>query len=214
MRQAPQRGCRHTGGPSGRAIGRWCGGATGRREPGQLKQKIKGFLLATGVEEPPSSEKWLPVPILRRCLWRPGTAWRRREYLFLQEEHRALRREIRKATASAPGPLRTIDAGGRGRRSRCDRSSRRSASIVPRRGDGPARARLRPVGQKRLRSILIEGAWQWTWRDPEARELYNRHSPDPELPRRRSRRGTKTGDQAVSPSTASMEGAAARPRSV
>lgn len=31
------------------------------------------------------------------------------------------------------------------------------------------------MGQKRLRGILIETAWQWTWRDPEARELYNRH---------------------------------------
>ncbi len=31
------------------------------------------------------------------------------------------------------------------------------------------------MGRKRLRSILVEAAWQWTWRDPEAKELYNRH---------------------------------------
>ncbi len=26
-----------------------------------------------------------------------------------------------------------------------------------------------------MRGILIEAAWQWTWRDPEAKKLYNRH---------------------------------------
>ena len=31
------------------------------------------------------------------------------------------------------------------------------------------------MGQKRLRGILVEAAWQWTWRDPEAKELYSRH---------------------------------------
>ncbi|GLO71666.1 hypothetical protein MACH17_31830 [Phaeobacter inhibens] len=31
------------------------------------------------------------------------------------------------------------------------------------------------MGQKRLRGILVEAAWQWTWRDPEAKAIYTRH---------------------------------------
>lgn len=49
------------------------------------------------------------------------------------------------------------------------------APVVSQSGGSVGRARIRPVGQKRLRGILVEAAWQWTWRDPEAKELYNRH---------------------------------------
>ncbi|MEO9650936.1 MAG: IS110 family transposase [Roseobacter sp.] len=45
------------------------------------------------------------------------------------------------------------------------------APVVSQSGGSAARARIRPVGQKRLRGILVDAAWQWTWRDPEAKEL-------------------------------------------
>ncbi|MEP1611990.1 MAG: IS110 family transposase [Roseobacter sp.] len=45
------------------------------------------------------------------------------------------------------------------------------APVVSQSGGSAARARIRPVGQKRLRGILVEAGWQWTWRDPEAKEL-------------------------------------------
>jgi transposase len=34
--------------------------------------------------------------------------------------------------------------------------------------------RIMPVGQKRLRSLLVEAAWMWKRRDPFAAQLYNR----------------------------------------
>ncbi|GGX48065.1 hypothetical protein GCM10007385_14850 [Tateyamaria omphalii] len=47
--------------------------------------------------------------------------------------------------------------------------------MVSQSGGSAARVRIRPVGQKRLRGILIEAAWQWTSRASEAKDLYNRH---------------------------------------
>ncbi|WP_291726600.1 IS110 family transposase [Leisingera sp. F5] len=49
------------------------------------------------------------------------------------------------------------------------------APVVSQSGSSPVRAKLRPVGQKRLRGILVEAAWQWTWRDPEAKSICNHH---------------------------------------
>ena len=70
----------------------------------KLKQKIKGFLLATGVEEPPSSERWVLTVVddLAALPLGPGhdstMASLIREYRFLQEELRTLEHEVRKAT--------------------------------------------------------------------------------------------------------------------
>ncbi|NDV17800.1 transposase, partial [Pseudodesulfovibrio sp. JC047] len=36
------------------------------------------------------------------------------------------------------------------------------------------KGRLRPVGQRRLRSLLIEAAWIWKQKDEWARGFYNR----------------------------------------
>ena len=166
----------------------------------KIKQKIKAFLLATGIEEPPSSRKWVRsvADDLGALPLAPGhddaLASMVREYRFLQEEHRALRREVRRATQRLHperyARLRQIDgvgevlattflaeifAPGRFKRAEEVTSYLGLAPVVRRSGCGPVRARLRPVGQKRLRSILIEGAWQWTWRDEEAKALYNRH---------------------------------------
>ena len=166
----------------------------------KLKQKIKGFLLATGVEEPPSSERWalrvaddlLALPL------GPGhdstMVSMVREYRFLQKEHRTLEGEVMKATRRLYPEqyARLTEVGGVGEvvattflaeifaPQRFNRAEEVSsylglAPVVRRSGEGPARARLRSVGQDRLRSILIEGAWSWRRRDKEAEALYNRH---------------------------------------
>ncbi len=48
------------------------------------------------------------------------------------------------------------------------------APTVRHSGEKTPRGRLVPVGQKRLRSLLVEAAWIWRSRDEMARELYNR----------------------------------------
>ena len=117
-----------------------------------------------------------------------------REYRFLHEEHRAVRHEVLRATKRLHPEryARLTKVGGVGEvvattflaeifaPERFNRAEEVSsylglAPTVRRSGSGPVRARLRPVGQKRLRAILIESAWQWTWRDQEAKALYNRH---------------------------------------
>ena len=88
------------------------------------------------------------------------------------------------------------------------------APVVRRSGEGRARARLRPVGQKRLRAILVEGAWQWTWRDREAKALYNHHLARSGVPQKAicvvaRKLAIKLWRLAVGTSPAPMEGAAA-----
>lgn len=167
---------------------------------GKVKQKIKSLLLASGIAEPPSLKRWVRTAAadLAALDLDPGQdralASLIREYRFLQEEHRCLRREVRRATQRLYPEryARLTQVGGVGEvvattflaeifaPERFDRAEEVTsylglAPVVRRSGDGRARARLRPVGQKRLRAILVEGAWQWTWRDKEAKELYNRH---------------------------------------
>ena len=47
------------------------------------------------------------------------------------------------------------------------------APTVRHSGDHTPRGSLPPVGQKRLRSLLIEAAWVWRAKDPKAGDLYN-----------------------------------------
>jgi transposase len=48
------------------------------------------------------------------------------------------------------------------------------APTVRRSGDSQGTARLMPVGQQRLRSILVEAAWMWKTKDSYAANLYNK----------------------------------------
>lgn len=167
---------------------------------GKIKQNIKGFLLASGFDEPDSIQKWslaasadltaLDVPPQHHM----ALASMVREYLFLLSEDKMLRAEIRATTRRMhPEPFKrstSIDGvGGTAATSflaelfspeRYNRPEEVTsylglAPVVSQCGSSAARARIRPVGQKRLRSILVETAWQWTWRDPEAKELNKRH---------------------------------------
>ncbi len=205
----------------------------------KVKQKIKSLLLATGIAEPPSLKKWVKAAAadLAALDLDPGhdraLASLIREYRFLQEEHHCLRLEVRRATKQlhweryarltqvsgigevvATTFLAEIFAPERFNRAEELTSYVGLAPVVRRSGDGPARARLRPVGQKRLRAILVEGAWQWTWRDREAKELYNRHLARSRVPQKAicvvaRKLAIKLWRLAVETPRASMEGAAA-----
>ena len=48
------------------------------------------------------------------------------------------------------------------------------APVVHHSGEKAPSGRLHPVGQKYLRSLLIEAAWIWKTRDERAKLLYNR----------------------------------------
>ena len=48
------------------------------------------------------------------------------------------------------------------------------APMVRQSGEGKARGHLRPVGQKRLKSLLVEAAWMWKAKDAWARRQYGR----------------------------------------
>ena len=92
------------------------------------------------------------------------------------------------------------------------------APVVRRSGSGPVRARLRSVGQQRLRSILVEGAWQWRRHDKEAAALYNRHLARSGVAQKAicavaRKLAIKLWRLTVETSPAPMEGAAAAPRS-
>lgn len=166
----------------------------------KIKQKIKGFLLASGISEPPSLQYWSKAaPEDLSLLNIPpehgiALASMVREYLFHLSEDKQLRAEIRSATMRMhPEQFKRLTAiSGIGETAathflaelfspeRFDRAEEVTsylglAPVVSQSGRGPSRARLRPVGQRRLRGIIVEAAWQWAWRDPEAKGIYNQN---------------------------------------
>ncbi len=160
-----------------------------------------------------------------------------REYRFLWKEHGTLEREVMKATRRLYPQqyARLTEVGGVGEvvattflaemfaPERFDRAEEVSsylglAPVVRRSGESPVRARLRSVGQARLRSILIEGAWSWRRHDKEAEALYNRHLAKSGVSQKAicavaRKLAIKLWRLAVEASPASMEGAARAPRS-
>ena len=60
------------------------------------------------------------------------------------------------------------------------------APVVRQSGGGKTRAKIRPVGQRLLRSLLIEAAWMWKQRDPAAETFYRRILGAPDYRRRQS----------------------------
>jgi transposase len=48
------------------------------------------------------------------------------------------------------------------------------APVVRHSGNKTPSGRLVPVGQARLRSLLIEAAWMWKTKDPHAQAIYTR----------------------------------------
>ncbi len=164
----------------------------------QTKQRIRGLLLQFGFAEPPGIDHWGKTAMeeLSRIALPPGANITRdslmRELTALHEERRWVEGHI-KQVCLAQGYARRIEAlkvvSGVGdvvattfvaevfRPERFDRPEELTsylglAPVVSQSGEGKTRGKLRPVGQRRLRSLLIESAWIWKQHDERADEIY------------------------------------------
>ena len=166
----------------------------------RCKQRIKSQLLFLGLPEPAAVKHWsndAADALLRLPL---GQATRLtlerylRELTFQQTELRTVegqlqqlvmaseerRRVVNLRTVPGVGPtVATTFALELFRPRRFQRAGEVAsylglAPMVRHSGGKTPAGRLLPVGQKRLRSLLIEAAWMWKAKDPSAAELYNR----------------------------------------
>lgn len=164
------------------------------------KQRIRGLLLQFGTPEPAGMDHWGKVAVeeLGRLPLPPGADMTRdsllRELAFLTQERETVEEKLRR-TCRAPAhegrvqALKTVPGvgeivattfaaevfrPGRFRRPEEVTSYLGLAPVVRQSGGGKARARIRPVGQRRLRSLLIEAAWMWKQRDARAETFYRR----------------------------------------
>jgi transposase len=164
------------------------------------KQRIRGLLLQFGIEEPAGLSHWgkAAVEEVGRLSLPPGTDETRdsllRELAFLTQEREAIEEKLRqtcraprhegriKALKTVPGVGETVATTfaaelfrpGRFRHPGEVTSYLGLAPVVHQSGSGKARVQIRPVGQRRLRSLLIEAAWMWKQRDPAAETFYRR----------------------------------------
>jgi transposase len=164
------------------------------------KQRLRGLLLQFGIPEPAGIEHWgkTAVEELKHLSLPPGADTTRdsllRELAFLVQEREAVEENLRR-TCRAPEheervrALKTVPGvgeivattfaaevfrPGRFRRPEEVASYLGLAPVVRQSGGGKARAKIRPVGQRRLRSLLIEAAWIWKQRDTAAEIFYRR----------------------------------------
>lgn len=166
----------------------------------QCKQRIKGFLLYHGLKEPDAVRTWnssceeqlAALPLLPQG--RLALDSHLRELRFLQQElsevteqlaqlnQKPEHRPVIRALTSVPGVGQVIATSfhleifrpERFRRSDELTSYLGLAPTVRHSGEKTPRGYLVPVGQKRLRSLLIEAAWMWRAKDARAGELYNK----------------------------------------
>lgn len=166
----------------------------------RCKQRIKGFLLYHGYEECESVKSWrsdvgerlaeLPLQPEGRMTMDSHL----RELDFLQQELSqvnaqldALNKEPRHkqvigALTSVPGVGKVVATTFHVELFRPQRFSRAEevasylglAPTVRHSGEKTPRGYLMPVGQSRLRSLLIEAAWMWRSKDAWAMEQYNK----------------------------------------
>jgi transposase len=165
----------------------------------QCKQRIKGFLLYHGFKETDAIRNWrsdceeqiAALPLLPEG--RLTMASHLRELTFLQQElsdvaeqlgHLSRQPEHQaaiRALTSVPGVGPVVAASFRLELFRPERFDRKEevasylglAPTVRHSGEQTPRGYLVPVGQKRLRSLLIEAAWMWRAKDVKAGALYN-----------------------------------------
>ena len=166
----------------------------------RAKQRIKSFLLLLGKEEPEGLSQWSLKSIdeLRRLSLPPQAKSTMDSYLreldFHTEELRRVEAELKTMpqtskqahsirhmkTVPGVGPVvATTFAMEVFRATRFERAEELAsylglAPMVHHSGAKNPSGRIMPVGQKRLRSLLVEAAWMWKRRDPFAAELYNR----------------------------------------
>ncbi|WP_236027117.1 IS110 family RNA-guided transposase, partial [Geomonas diazotrophica] len=166
----------------------------------RCKQRIKGHLLFLGIEEPKELTNWHSdvAEVLLGLPMDPAALMTLESYLrelaFHKEELRRLElqlkslvksKELAKRMAclqSVPGVGATVATTFAMELFRPDRFTRAEevasylglAPVVRQSGNKSPSGRLVPVGQTRLRSLLIEAAWMWRSRDRYAENLYHR----------------------------------------
>lgn len=166
----------------------------------QCKQRIKGFLLYHGFDEPEAIKAWrsdyeeqiLALPLLPEG--RLTIDSHLRELRFLQQELSEVakklelinrqpgHRTVMAALTSVPGVGKVVATTFHLEIFRPERFNRKEevvsylglAPTVRHSGEKTPRGYLVPVGQKRLRSLLIEAAWIWRAKDIKAGETYNK----------------------------------------
>ena len=165
-----------------------------------VKQRIRSHLLYLGIKEPAGLEHWsekgvkallkLPLQESAKDTMKSLT----RELAFLKKERQRVDKQIQSLcsegeqekafeclqTAPGVGPVtaatfllelfnpRRFESGDQ------VASYLGLAPMVRQSGESKGKAKLKPVGQRRLRSLLIEAAWCWRRRDEQAAAKYNR----------------------------------------
>lgn len=166
----------------------------------KAKQRIRALLLALGEAEPHNLDHWSKnaMNALKALSLPPGAMDTLQslinvlEYLISaqryvdqrlrtisQEQDEARRIAAMRAVPGVGEVVATTFAAEVFRPGRFNRSEEVTAylglaPVVRQSGLSKGTARLRPVGQRRLRSLLIEAAWMWKQQDPWAQNFYNR----------------------------------------
>jgi len=166
----------------------------------RCRQRIKGLILFLGVEEPKELEHWhqdvetvlLALPMEPAALLTLESYLR--ELAFNLEELRRVELQLKSMTKakdlsktmtclqSVPGVGSVVATTFALEIFRPDRFNRPEqvtsyiglAPVVRHSGNKTPSGRLVPVGQARLRSLLIEAAWMWKTKDPHAQAIYTR----------------------------------------
>ena len=166
----------------------------------RCKQRIKGFLLYHGFKESEAIKNWrpdFPEQIAFLSLEAEGRLTidsHLRELNFLQNELSSVTSQLDqinlqpnhrvaiRSLTSVPGVGKVVATTFHTELFRPERFGRGEevasylglAPTVRHSGERTPRGHMVPVGQTRLRSLLIEAAWMWRAKDTYARELYNK----------------------------------------
>ena len=166
----------------------------------KVKTRIKALLLYLGVDEPKGLNMWTrdSIGALKQVDLDGAARWTL-DSLLLEltslEENLALlkarlaevsndnaHREIIECLKSVPGVGPVVASTFVFELFRPERFSKGSevasylglAPVVRQSGESQRGGRIRPVGQKRLKSLLVEAAWVWRAKDPWARAFYGK----------------------------------------
>jgi transposase len=165
-----------------------------------VKQRIRSHLLYLAVKEPAGlghwSDKAVKALLKLRLLPSAKDTLKSlvRELAFLKNERQRVEKQIKSIcsqaqhgktfeclqTAPGVGPITAatfqleLFDPGRFKTAGQVASYVGLAPMVRQSGESKGRTRLRPVGQKRLRSLLVEAAWCWIRKDPQAGSKYRR----------------------------------------
>lgn len=166
----------------------------------RVKQRIRSLLLNLGKSEPHDIDHWgkAAIAALHKVDLPPGAKDTMQSFLdeldyFVGAQRQVDQRlrtisreqdEARRIAAmrSVPGVGEVVATSFAAEIYRPERFNRSEeliaylgfAPVIWQSGGSKGRASLRPVGQKRLRSLLIEAAWIWKQKDEWARNFYNR----------------------------------------